>query len=559
MNVKKYIHPRNKYKKPPNYKQLAIMYPEFREVAIMDFTGKVRIDFQNQKSLRVLTETLLKHDFDLHVSIPSNKLNPAITLRMNYILWIEDLMRHSKLEMNKVMGVDIGTGAICIYALLLAKIYGCRVLGTEVDQESTDYAEKCIRRNNLQDLIKVITVNSDRIFKDTIENEKVYDFSMCNPPFFENKDDGEKTAKALPPRNAPTGNDSELKTEGGEVAFVTKMIDESIELGDQIKIYSTMIGKKADLFHIKKLIKSRNIENVTWTEFCQGYTTRWGLAWSFLPKSIVDLSTAPVIRKSGKSMTQILKKNYKTSITVPVKEKFLRMDDLIGFLKTTAEEINIKLQDVPVNEDNFDGWMCRIIAGEKSWEHSRRKRRLAQRETALKRLKNESDECIKTNAIQEISSTVTKEDDNNEQVNKNPSDEPSSSTVQVRNDTSSSNEKNFAKKVPEKRVPLLVCKLCVQIESPECDEETLMQDVFRIWMLFENGSGGLEALQSLRQYLINKLQVREKIGDSLSKPVKKRRKRTRNAPGGSGGTAIERSQSEKDLSIGEDAKSFDSS
>lgn len=60
----------------------------------------------------MLTETLLKHDFDLHVSIPSNNLNPAITLRMNYILWIEDLMRHSKLEMNKVIGIDIGESMI---------------------------------------------------------------------------------------------------------------------------------------------------------------------------------------------------------------------------------------------------------------------------------------------------------------------------------------------------------------------------------------------------------------------------------------------------------------
>lgn len=81
-------------------------------LVFQDFTGKVRIDFQNKKSLRVLTETLLKHDFDLHVSIPSNNLNPAITLRMNYILWIEDLMRHSKLEMNKVMGIDIGESVI---------------------------------------------------------------------------------------------------------------------------------------------------------------------------------------------------------------------------------------------------------------------------------------------------------------------------------------------------------------------------------------------------------------------------------------------------------------
>lgn len=48
----------------------------------------------------------------------------------------------------------IGTGAIGIYALLLAKIYKCHMIGTEVDKESIKHAENCIRKNNLQDLIK---------------------------------------------------------------------------------------------------------------------------------------------------------------------------------------------------------------------------------------------------------------------------------------------------------------------------------------------------------------------------------------------------------------------
>lgn len=115
---------------------------------------------------------------------------------------------------------------------------------------------------------------NDGIFKAALEKDKVYDFSICNPPFFKSELDDEKIAKALPPRNAPTGNEGELKIEGGEAAFVTKMIQESFELRDRIKIYSTMIGRKADLIDLKKLIKSRNIENVTWTEFCQGHTTR---------------------------------------------------------------------------------------------------------------------------------------------------------------------------------------------------------------------------------------------------------------------------------------------
>ena len=56
-----------------------------------------------------MTKTLLKHDFNLNVAIPPNKLVPALSLRLNYVLWIEDLLQHSKVtDMTKVTGIDIG-------------------------------------------------------------------------------------------------------------------------------------------------------------------------------------------------------------------------------------------------------------------------------------------------------------------------------------------------------------------------------------------------------------------------------------------------------------------
>lgn len=54
----------------------------------------------------------------------------------------------------------------------------------------------------------------------------------------------------------------------------------------------------------------------------------------------MNLTTAPVIRKHGKSIVQSLK-NYKTSITFPVDDKFSCIDDIINFLKATAEELNV--------------------------------------------------------------------------------------------------------------------------------------------------------------------------------------------------------------------------
>lgn len=33
MSLRKFMHPRNKYKKIPDFKELALLYPEFRDIA----------------------------------------------------------------------------------------------------------------------------------------------------------------------------------------------------------------------------------------------------------------------------------------------------------------------------------------------------------------------------------------------------------------------------------------------------------------------------------------------------------------------------------------------
>lgn len=62
------------------------------------------IDFKDPNSLRVLTKCLLQADFKLIVEIPENRLVPTLPLRLNYILWIEDLVTNRE----NVKGIDIG-------------------------------------------------------------------------------------------------------------------------------------------------------------------------------------------------------------------------------------------------------------------------------------------------------------------------------------------------------------------------------------------------------------------------------------------------------------------
>lgn len=94
----------------------------------------------------------MKKDFNLDVEIPLNKLIPTVPLRLNYVLWIEDLLSISA-GIDNVRGIDIGAGASCIYPLLAAKLHRWHMLATEVDKDSIKYANANVVQNSLDSLI----------------------------------------------------------------------------------------------------------------------------------------------------------------------------------------------------------------------------------------------------------------------------------------------------------------------------------------------------------------------------------------------------------------------
>ncbi|XP_076232701.1 U6 small nuclear RNA (adenine-(43)-N(6))-methyltransferase isoform X2 [Calliopsis andreniformis] len=453
MSLRKFMHPRNRYKKAPDFKQLALHYPEFCNIVTIDLTGRVKIDFKNEDNLRVLTEVLLKHDFNLEVKIPPNKLVPTLPLRLNYILWIEDLMKHASFnDMQEVVGIDIGTGAVCIYPLLFAKMYGNQMIGTEVNETSVETASKHVENNKLQHLIKVHKVNGDTIFQDILEEGKIYHFTMCNPPFFEMEGSADRVEKRQPPRNAPTGNKAELTIQGGERAFVMQMIDESIEIKDKVKIYTTMFGRRSNLLFLLKLLKKKNIENATWTEFCQGHTKRWGLAWSFLPKDVINLTNAPVIRKSGDYIAKLLREQRPTEIEFPMHDKFSSFENLVHFLEESMEELQIEMKDLNLPIDDFNGWSCQLIAQNDTWSHARRKRRLARRQMN----QSESRDAEKTNAVGSTQESSLQETENNSD--------------------NANEEKHGPVQAEESKDPLLICNFFVElIEHEEESEESIFR------------------------------------------------------------------------------------
>ena len=89
-------------------------------------------------------------------------------------------------------------------------------------------------------------------------------------------------AKSRPPNSTCTGAEVEMVTPGGEVAFVTRIVNESLKLKERVQWFSSMLGKLASVSSIVEVLKEKGCTNWAVKEFVQGQRTRrWGVAWSW--------------------------------------------------------------------------------------------------------------------------------------------------------------------------------------------------------------------------------------------------------------------------------------
>jgi 23S rRNA (adenine1618-N6)-methyltransferase len=73
-----------------------------------------------------------------------------------------------------------------------------------------------------------------------------------------------------------------MVTLGGEVAFVERMIKESLSLKDRVEWYTSMLGKLSSATKIVDRLKQVGVTNWAITDLVQGTKTRrWAVAWSW--------------------------------------------------------------------------------------------------------------------------------------------------------------------------------------------------------------------------------------------------------------------------------------
>ena len=111
------MHSRNRYKdRKPDFVQLARAHPPLEKQLIKKGDDYATLDFRDPKSQRELTVALLKHDFNLSVDIPLDKLIPTVPQKLNYIHWIEDLLAGCNNGCiprgPEVVGIDVGEWAL---------------------------------------------------------------------------------------------------------------------------------------------------------------------------------------------------------------------------------------------------------------------------------------------------------------------------------------------------------------------------------------------------------------------------------------------------------------
>jgi 23S rRNA (adenine1618-N6)-methyltransferase len=323
--TKQGLHVKNRHRGLYDFDQLAKAVPQLAPLIKRNPRGQKTIDFSDPKSVKLLNKALLNVHYNIaNWDIPQGYLCPPIPGRADYVHRLADLLVTDmpRLKSHRCRVIDIGTGANCIYPLIGAAEYNWSVVGTDIADAALNNARRIVQENPRfkQQLSFRLQHNSKSIFTNVIQENDLFDLSMCNPPFHRSQHDASvgsdrkvrnltkqrknrqgldaqcqgyhdtnrsaKNATKSPLATSGAalnfgGQSAELWCEGGELAFITLMGNESKIFAHQVLWFSTLISKNTNIRPMKQLLEKLGVSDIHVEEMQQGQKVSRFIAWTF--------------------------------------------------------------------------------------------------------------------------------------------------------------------------------------------------------------------------------------------------------------------------------------
>ncbi|MBD1577723.1 MULTISPECIES: 23S rRNA (adenine(1618)-N(6))-methyltransferase RlmF [Vibrio] len=316
------LHPNNIHQGRYDFDALEKAHPALAPFVIMNPHGDRSVTFSDPKAVLALNEALLKAYYGLDFwQIPPNHLCPPIPGRADYIHYLADLLaEEQQLQLDEAqstpqddddefeprgnsnrapMILDIGTGANCIYPILGSTSYDWKFVGTDIDPVSIKSAQWVIKANKkLNGKIKLrLQQDKDSIFHGVIKPQDQFAISMCNPPFHASMEKATEgslrkvnnlskgKAALLKANQKPVlnfaGTENELCYEGGEIAFLEKMANESTQFALQVTWFTTLVSKTENVEALREILEKLGVRKIKVVPMAQGHKVSRFVAWKF--------------------------------------------------------------------------------------------------------------------------------------------------------------------------------------------------------------------------------------------------------------------------------------
>lgn len=297
MATKTKLHPRNQHREGYDFMRLVAHTPELEPFMISNPFGKITIDFQDISAVRMLNQALLKTYYNIIFwDIPPHYLCPPIPGRVDYIHYLADLLacsNNQKIPIGRnIKALDIGTGASLVYPLTGQSEYGWHFTGVDIDQNAIKSAQEICQFNKVNITLRRQNKPKD-IFKGVIKPHDTFHITLCNPPFHASIEKAKKgtqrkwnnLGKGYSKKLNFGGQDTELCYPGGEVKFISIMIEQSVFFAYQCLWFSSLVSKNDNLAILIKILEKAKVIDYKVIKMSQGQKTSHFIAWTYIKES----------------------------------------------------------------------------------------------------------------------------------------------------------------------------------------------------------------------------------------------------------------------------------